>query len=156
MINNRAEACRILEIDIWADNDEIKRAYKNLVKIFHPDAGLVTDTTRYNLIVEAYNFLIANPLVIVQTPPTQAPPQNNASGKILGGSGNYSYRRCSYDSFEKKYQQKKNEKAQKFEADMKAYEERMAKQDEEYKKAMDAINSIRLAEAIKAMIRNSK
>ena len=145
MIDSRKEACDILGIGVFADEDEVKRAFKNLVKIYHPDANLVTDASKYNELVMAYEYLLANPVEVVKT----------ASPKVLGAAGN-SRPAANYASFQKKYEQSREKKARDFEEKIAAYNEKVKRQDEEYKRAMEAINSIRVAEYIRQMIDRRK
>ncbi len=63
MIRTRQEACAILGISALADEAKVKSAYKSLVKIYHPDSNplsrqTMSDTKRYNEIVEAYEFMM--------------------------------------------------------------------------------------------------
>ena len=65
-ISNRSHALRILELDSSATPQQIKRAYLNLMKEYHPDrlrARGITGTLRdeyeekCKLVTEAYNYL---------------------------------------------------------------------------------------------------
>ncbi len=142
MIKSRAEACNILGVSIYADSGEIKRAYRNLVKIYHPDAGMVNSTAKYNELVMAFEYLMANPY---ESPIRTA--------KIIGGK---SRKGADYDTFQRKMEAQRNARAQQFEEKIAAYNKEIEEQEKEYQKAMDAINAIRIAEAIKAIIENSK
>lgn len=146
MISTRSEACLALGIGINSTAGDIKAAYKKLVKIYHPDAGISSDADKYRKIVEAYEYLCNNP-VEIQTV--------SATGRVLGNTDNSYYKRASYYSdFEKKYQQKKEQNAIDFEKKMQAYEDTRKREKEEFDRAMEVINNIRLAEAIRQMIRN--
>lgn len=149
MIKNRNEACLILGISFTAGESEVKSSYKRLVKIYHPDAGLSTDTNKYRKIVEAYNFLLANPYVAPKIMNVTATPQP----KVLGNTANNYYKKSNYYSdFEKKYQKQVSQNKIDFEKKMEEHEAKLQKEAEDYKKAMDAINSIRLAEAIRQLL----
>lgn len=54
---NEEKAYRILGIPRAATNDQIKKAYRTLVSIWHPDAKTVTDDTRIKEIIWAYALL---------------------------------------------------------------------------------------------------
>ncbi len=142
MIKSRAEACNILGVSINADSGEIKHAYKNLAKIYHPDAGMENSTGKYNELVMAYEYLMSNPYESLI--PT---------AKIIGG---HSRKSADYDSFQRRMETQRNAKAQQFEEKIAAYNKKIEEQEKEYQKAMDAINAIRIAEAIKVIIENSK
>lgn len=142
MINSRAQACNLLGVSAYASPEEIKNAYKALVKVYHPDAGKVVNTNYYTAIVEAYEYLKNNPITY----------QVNA-GRILGqgkksSASSFSYERGNeYAKFQKSYERQKQEKKE-------AFEERLRQ--DKYDRTMEAINAIRVAEAIKAMIRESE
>ena len=142
MVNTRAQACAILGISVWADINEAKKAYKKLVKVYHPDSGVVSDAGRYNMIVEAYDFLCQNTT------------DGTGSVRIIGNTTNSYYSRSGdYSSFQKKYEKKKAEDAERFRKNLEEFDAGVKKQEEEYKKAMEAINAIRVAEAIKAFLK---
>lgn len=144
MIRSRAEACRILGVGLYTTEQDIKAAYKNLVKIYHPDSGRQKDYDEYCRIVEAYEFLSANPIV--------AKPQ-----RVMGSAYNPYSQKAEHAAFEKSYQKQKQAKKAAFEKHVNEYNsavKQKQKQDEEYKKAMDAIHAILAAEAIKNMIKN--
>ena len=54
MINSKKEACNILGIAENSTLVEMKAAYKNLAKKYHPDTGNNDDVSRYYLVTEAY------------------------------------------------------------------------------------------------------
>lgn len=129
-----------------AGDTEIKRAYKNLVKIYHPDVSFSRDTERYTRVVEAYEYLCANPFM-----------QQTTGTKVFGNTNSSFYRKSdSYADFEKKYQKQKAQSKVEFEEKLVNHQKQMEREKEQYDKAMDTINSIRLAEAIKVILRTSK
>ncbi len=60
----RKEACYFLGIKENASEEQIKRAYRYKVKLYHPDANPDSDTKEYYIRVQkAYEYLINNPYV---------------------------------------------------------------------------------------------
>lgn len=60
----RQYACQCLGVAYDASLEEIKKAYREKVKCYHPDANLQMDTTQiYMVIQKAYEFLLQNPYV---------------------------------------------------------------------------------------------
>jgi len=55
MKSNNINYYEILELDKEASNEDIKKAYRRLVKVHHPDTG--GSSEKFNLITEAYNIL---------------------------------------------------------------------------------------------------
>ena len=152
MINSRSQACHILGLSISAKEADIKSAYKSLVKIYHPDAGRVADTGRYNEIVEAYNFLCPKdgqtPLppinkIVGADRPKRPEPTPTAPSRSTGAD---------YAAFERKMKKQKEQKARDFEQKQKDYSAMLKKQDDDYKRAMDAINAIWAARTKEAMV----
>lgn len=146
--NMRQQACMILGVSVNATEQQIKAAYKSLVKQYHPDSGKVKNSEYYHKVVQAYQYLKANP---VQIPV-------RGYGKVIGGQGagaygSFSYGRAGeYAQFERAYQRKKQERRAAFEERLKVEKERQ----EKYERAMDAIHAICAAEAIKTLIQESK
>lgn len=67
-IVTRQYACQCLGVAYNASIDEIKKAYREKVKFYHPDANLHKDTTQtYVVIQKAYEYLIQNPYSINTT-----------------------------------------------------------------------------------------
>lgn len=63
-ILSRQEACSYLRVKENATDEEIKKAYRLLVKQYHPDANTQVDTREiYMKIHEAYEYLLAHPYV---------------------------------------------------------------------------------------------
>ncbi len=60
----RKEACYFLGIKENASEEQIKRAYRYKVKLYHPDANPDSDTREYYIrIQKAYEYLINNPYI---------------------------------------------------------------------------------------------
>ncbi len=165
MIFTRMQACQILNLPINATDAQIKTAYKELVKLYHPDSGKTSNVDYYNAVVEAYEFLCApqNKPYVINTNPTN--PQETSLYQYAINKGNYAkrpsapsrtvYQKSSasdYEAFEKKIKKQKQQKAAAFEKMTHEYSKQIEKQEADYKKAMDAINAIRTARAIEAMI----
>ena len=142
MIRTRQEALMALGLGPGASQSQIKMAYKDLVKRLHPDVTGVANADAYNRIVEAYQFLSAED-----------------SGKVLTHSkvmGKTSKRttasNADYAAFQKKAARAKKRRAEEFEQKQKDYSALVKKQDADYKRAMDAIDAIRVARAIETMV----
>lgn len=66
-IFTRQQACFYLGVNIDADVDTIKKAYRYKAKMYHPDANPSNDTSEYYIMVQkSYEYLINNPYVPVQ------------------------------------------------------------------------------------------
>ncbi len=144
MIQSRSEACKILGLGVFASEMEIKSAYKKLVKRYHPDAGDSADRARYDAIVEAYQYLLGTVTV--------------DSKRIIGMTPDKLKEKSQQDAYERWFlkMQKEHAEQERLKAkEKKRQAEEAKKQKEEYDKAMEAINAIRIAEAIKAVIRDS-
>lgn len=144
----RKQACLILGVAENATPNEIKTAYKSLVKLYHPDSGASANVDYYNNVVWAYQYLKDNPVPLNVG-------YNPGYNKVLGSPksfSNTSYAKAAeYAQFQKGYQRKRQERMEEFEDRIK---EQKARQ-EEYDRAMEAINAIRVAEAIKTLINSS-
>jgi len=142
MIKTRQEALTALGLGSGASQAQIKMAFKDLVKKCHPDSTGSNDAEAYNRIVEAYNFLC-----------------NEDSGKVLVHSrvmGNTSKRttasNADYAAFQKKAKRAKERRKEEFEQKQKDFSAMYEKQEADYKRAMEAIDNIRVARAIQSMI----
>jgi len=171
---SRDEACAILGISPNASEKERKSAYKNLVKLYHPDTGKSADVEKYCRVVEAYESLFDVPV------PSKKP-------RIVGKTSHSAPTRAEYEAYKKRYDKQKEARKEEFKrreaelsAKYRAEEEdakrRQAKKagrladavrqaralqvegdepSEEYKKAVDAINAVLMAEHIKNLIREN-
>ncbi|MCR5580171.1 MAG: J domain-containing protein [Pseudobutyrivibrio sp.] len=142
MIRTRTEALMALGLSADATQLQIKNAYKDLVKRCHPDVTGDDDATIYNRIVEAYEFL-----------------RKDNDGRVLTHSrvmGKTAKRttasNADYAAFQKKAAKQKQRRAEQFEQKQKDYSAMIKKQDEDYKRAMEAIDAIRIARAIESMV----
>lgn len=156
MIRNREEACHILNIPYNAEEADIKNAYKTLAKRFHPDASDSSDSTRAEIFIqinEAYEYLL-------NCPSPDRIEQTLRTSKIIGGEPKYSrYQtpsRDEYERFQKKYEKRQAEKKEEFKQKQVEFAKKEAKAEADYERAMSAINAIRTARAIEAIINNTK
>lgn len=155
MIRSHIQACQILGVPANATKEMIKKAYKELAKKYHPDAGFTTDSSYYEKINSAYNFLQnePEPVLIPNFPQVQ---RNNAPRRSQATT----YQRSTasdYEAFQKKIKKQQQQKAADFEQMTKEYSKKIQKQEDDYNRAMQAINDILAARAIEAMIKaNSK
>lgn len=152
---SRGDACMVLGLSATADEQQIKRAYKELSKRYHPDAQPNPELHwQYYDIVEAYQYLMGGAKG-VGTPVYQAVPK---APRVLGNDGkNQSWtnqRReseAAYAKWEKAQKQRKKEK----EAALKERQKEI-KQQRQYDEAMEQINAIRTARAIEAILELAK
>ncbi|MBE5912052.1 J domain-containing protein [Pseudobutyrivibrio sp.] len=142
MIRTRQEACSVLGLTIYATNSQVKTAYKELVKKYHPDVTGSNDVTMYEQITEAYQFLMTESKGKVMThsrvvgKPQQRTTASNAD----------------YAAFQKKAARQKQKKAEEFAQKQKEFADKAKKQEADYKRAMEAIDAIRAARTLQAMI----
>lgn len=156
MIRSREEACRILNVPYNAEEADIKSSYKTLAKRYHPDATDRPDSTRTEIFMqinEAYEYLL-------NCPSPDRIESAIRSSRVIGGSHKYSQFSSSssddYNRFQKKYEKRQAEKKQEFKQKQADFAEKEAKAEADYERAMSAINAIRTARAIEALINNSK
>lgn len=142
MIKTRQEACTILGLAPSASEAQIKMVYKDLVKKCHPDVTGNPDATLYNRITEAYQFLIGE---------EKGRPVYNS--RVMGKSGQkYTSSKADYAAFQKKVAKEKARKKAEFEQKQKDFSAYYEKQEADYKRAMEAIDAIRVARAIESMV----
>lgn len=159
MVRSRQEACGILGISLTASENEIKAAYRALIKLYHPDeAGTVT-LESYHEVQEAYEFLVKGGYQVAEMKPqsthrTYGTPVA-APLKKKSTSTKYAANQSSaadYERFQKRYNEAKVAKKAAFEKKAADYSAMKKKQDEDYEKAMEAIELIRAAWALEAWI----
>ena len=142
MIKTRQEALEALGLGPMATSEQIKNAYRDLVKLCHPDVTGNDDATAYNRIVEAYNYLNLDNDGRVLT-----------HSKVLGKTKTRTTAsNADYAAFQKKAARAKQKRAEEFEQKQKEFSAKIKKQDADYKRAMEAIDAIRIARAIESMV----
>ncbi|MBE5917268.1 MAG: hypothetical protein E7273_10565 [Pseudobutyrivibrio ruminis] len=142
MIKTRQEALMALGLGISASEQQIKMAYKDLVKKCHPDVTGSSDASAYNRIVEAYNFLCKDNGNIALT-----------HSKVVGKTTKrQTASNADYYRFQKKAEKAKQRKKEEFEKKQKDFAAQYEKQEADYKRAMEAIDAIRVARSIQSMI----
>ena len=150
-IRSRKEACMVLGLPATASEEQIKRAYKELSKRYHPDAQPNAELHwQYYDIVEAYRYLMAtaNPLAGdgYQSVP-QGPRVLGNDGKSQSWTNQRKESEEAYIKWEKARKQRKKEK----ETALKQRQQEI-KQQRQYDEAMEQINAIRTARAIEAIL----
>lgn len=154
-INSRMDACLVLGVKPDATEDEIKSAYKNLVKQYHPDAQKDQRLHwQYYDAVEAYEYLLSHPIIIEEKNDAynmEGPRPNriigNASGTTIRyGSSRYEQER-EVANWEKRRKKEKKEELKRRQDEMRQKEEaekrRAQESEQEYRNAMKMINAIR-------------
>lgn len=142
MIRTRQEACSVLGLTIYATTSQIKTAYKELVKKYHPDVTGSDDTSAYQQITEAYQFLM-----------TESKGKALTHSKVVGKPHQRTTAsNADYAAFQKKAARQKQKRAQEFEQKQKDIAAQTMKQEADYKRAMEAIDAIRAARTLQAMI----
>ncbi|SFH64772.1 DnaJ domain-containing protein [Pseudobutyrivibrio sp. OR37] len=142
MIKTRHEALMALGLGPNASQVQIKNAYKDLVKKCHPDVTGNADATIYNRITEAYQFLCKDNGGAVLT-------HSRVVGKT---SKRNTASNADYAAFQKKAKEAKERRKQEFEQKQKDFSAMYEKQEADYKRAMEAIDAIRVARAIQSMV----
>lgn len=167
LIADHHHACSILGITDGADQKSIKTAYRALLKKYHPDvtgdnSSLAIE--RYELINQAFEFLIneaGNGIGLTAQESMKKADysydsQYRASGpKIVGQNVSRQSSGSDYAAFEKKYQKIKKEKKQEFIKKQEELAKKRKKDQEDYDRVMKAVEAIRTARAIEALIRAS-
>lgn len=146
-ITTRAAACEILNVPYNADIDTIKSAYRTLVKAYHPDeTGNNSDEAvmQYQLIVESYEFLLND---------VDFKPQPLHKARVIGTPSKSIPSASEYARWEKKYEKRKQEKKDEFIKMQEEYSAAKKKQQDDYDRVMKAIEAIRTARAIQALIK---
>ncbi len=155
-IRSKWEACQVLGIPVNATEEQIKHAYKELSKQYHPDAQ--PDAClhwQYYDIVEAYHFLtdenVGGQRYLQQAfyeAPTRGP---KVIGEVTSSERDWvSQRRSSdaaYAKWEKRQKQRKKEKEEILEE-----KQREIRKQRQYDDVMKKINAIRTARAIEALL----
>jgi len=142
----RQEACERLGVPVYATQSEIKAAFKQKSKEFHPDNNNRPGALEcYRSIQEAYEALRSMPEVIMVGGDNM--PKVSAEDAKRGRSSNITEKRIMRERMEKRDE---NTRRAKKDAEQKAKQELFERRKElEYRKAMDDINLVLLAEQIK-------
>lgn len=132
-IHSRMEACLILGLPISATDTQIKTAFKELSKQYHPDAQPDARLHwQYYDMVEAYRYLMQTPADMV------APKVLGRTKQDVSWVSGRKESDAAYAKWEKQ----------------KAFKERQEqiRRDREYDEAMKQINAIRTARAIETLL----
>lgn len=89
VFQGQKEACRILGVSPYATKEEIKKAYRNLCKLYHPDRNSTSGAKKIYLEVQqAYKFLSQQEMQTKQPKIFyyKGVQKTNPSGKIIGGN----------------------------------------------------------------------
>lgn len=136
---NYEQAFSILGIMPDANEAQIKSAYRRLAKKYHPDSGIGGNAHAYDLVHNAYEFLIKNPF------PKQKPKPRKVVGNLTNSTNSYQNRR-EREKLEKSYVKQQAEKKEQF---AKKVEEFKQKEEEKKKEAEYAE---RAAEILRMML----
>lgn len=88
VFQGKKEACNILGVSPYATKEEIKRAYRNMCKIYHPDRNSDPEAKKVYLKVQQAYKLLSQQELQTKKPNIfyyQAPQTANPCGKIIGG-----------------------------------------------------------------------
>ncbi len=166
MVSSKAQACGILGISLGASESEIKTAYRALIKLYHPDeAGNVT-LESYHEVQEAYDFLMKGTSNVSssQSAPirhhhTYGTPMasggKSASAQKRTPASRYAANQSSaadYERFQKRYNEAQVAKKAAFEKKAADFTAKKKKEEDDFKRAMEAIECIRAAWALEAWI----
>ncbi|MDD6194648.1 MAG: DnaJ domain-containing protein [Lachnospiraceae bacterium] len=150
-IRSREEACMVLGLPATADEHQIKCAYKELSKKYHPDAQPNAELHwQYYDIVEAYRYLMTSASSLAGAgyqPVPKGPRILGNEGKSQSWTNQRKESEEAYTKWEKARKQRKKEK----EAALKERQQEI-KQQRQYDEAMEQINAIRTARAIEAIL----
>lgn len=168
LILDHHHACTILGVGDGTDLQKVKTAYKALLKKYHPDVtgdNSAMAIERYELINQAYEFLVE------ENEHRQSNIYNERLEKvrselsgeirkrgpqIVGGNSYNGSSGADYAAFEKKYQKRKREKKQEFIKKQEELARKRKKDQEDYDRVMRAVDAIRTARALEALIRASE
>lgn len=78
---NAEEAARVLGVARTAPPEEVRRAYRALIRAHHPDRPDVTSAGRATRIIEAYRILVAAPPPPTEPPHPGSPDPDHAEGQ---------------------------------------------------------------------------
>ncbi|MCR5250834.1 MAG: J domain-containing protein [Lachnospiraceae bacterium] len=151
MIENYAQACAVLGVQPGASQEQIKSAYRSLLKNLHPDAHPQQNERIREaciLVNEAYDYLEHNPAGTQQGNAVYA---NTARvmGSPLGAFTPSAERTEKRRRFEEQYRKKQQSLKEKQKAEIKQRQSEMAQRRKE-REILNEIRMIRLAQAISA------
>ncbi|MCI8410502.1 MAG: J domain-containing protein [Lachnospiraceae bacterium] len=89
MFQGQREACKILGVSPYATKDEIKKAYRNMCKIYHPDRNSDPKAKKVYLEVQQAYRLLSQQELQIKKPNIfyyQAPQTTKPCRKIIGGN----------------------------------------------------------------------
>lgn len=149
-IHSRMEAAQILGLPYTADEAQVKRAFKELSKRYHPDVQQNKKMqTRYYDMVEAYQYLLQTDGYVGETNDVKRVVPR-VFGIQKGETSWVSARKESQAAYQKWEKRQKIREEEKKEAFLRR--EKEIKSEREYETAMDQINAIRTARAIEALL----
>ncbi len=154
-IYSREEACYILQVGLNAREEEVKKAYRNLVKQYHPDSNPNQNTNQvYLRIHAAYEYLQEHPYqapVIMPARPVRIFQTNEKTKAQHRQQQKFQEERKRVLEYEKEARAKKFQEAQKRKQQVKSRQPQT--QEEEI---LTKIRAIWLAETIKRQIEQDK
>jgi curved DNA-binding protein CbpA len=169
----RKEACFYLGVSETATPEEIKRAYRYKVKLYHPDVNPALNTKDYYIkIQESYEYLVNNPYtnpynVIpgMYYNPINPTVQNQRPAKVFSSTAqskaSYNRQKEKAKEVEKLHKwDEENKENKRYQKNMEKYGERYADRNKAHKskedETLDKIRAIWIAETIKRQIENDR
>jgi DnaJ-class molecular chaperone len=166
----RKEACFYLGVNETASMDEIKKAYRYKVKLYHPDENLGLDTNDYYIkIQESYEFLInnpySNPYNVIPSMYYNPVMQQTRPAKVFSSTAqtkaNYNRQKEKEKEVEKLHKwDVENRENKRYQKNMEMYGEKYADKNRKNKSleedTLDKIRAIWLAETIKRQIESDR
>lgn len=149
-IHSRIEACRVLGLPYTADEIQVKRAFKELSKRYHPDVQQNSELqAQYYDMMEAYQYLLQKEeYADADRKMERTAPR--VFGTQKGENSWVSARKESQAAYQKWEKRKRMREEEKKEAFLRREEEMRSAN--EYETAMEQINAIRTARAIEALL----
>lgn len=152
-INSRQEACKYLGIRFDASTREIKTAYRELSKKFHPDVNSDPKAKEYFLLINnAYNYLENNPEVNLDSTVRQA--------KVYGTKSSVRSAYAKQQSMNEEHRrmkewEEKRRQRERLEKEKNQYKQNVEPKSKE-EEVLDKIRAIWLAETIHRQIEHDK
>jgi curved DNA-binding protein CbpA len=163
----RKEACFYLGVSENATIEEIKKAYRYKVKLYHPDANPNINTKDYYIrIQEAYDFLVNNPYNVISNMQYNPTMQGARPVKVYSSTAqtkaSYNRQKEKEKEVEKLHkwdeenrENKKNRNRMGMYGQKNATKTKKSREDAE-EEALEKIRAIWLAESVKRQIENDK